>query len=62
MPYINQVHPDMREQHLPKVRERLWTTRWKLDYAMYDLRWRHLGLSDESVYIFDLGSVESRDA
>ena len=59
MPYFDQVRDCERESCLESVKSHL--TRFRtlnLRYNSDDLRWRHVGVRDGLVYIFDLGSLE----
>ena len=63
MPYFDQVSPNKRSSFLKVVRDHLEEFKASnLNYAIEDLRWRHVGVRDEGCFIFDLGSLESRDA
>ena len=52
-----------RESVLPSVKAILSAFKEKkgLRYSDDDLRWRHLGMRDGKVYLFDLGSLEADD-
>jgi hypothetical protein len=59
MPYFDQVLDCERENYLKNVESRL--THFKemnLRYNMDDVRWRHVGVRNGLVYIFDLGSLD----
>lgn len=63
MPYFDQVSPKKRSSVLKVVRDHLEEFKASnLNYAIEELRWRHVGVRDEGCFIFDLGSLESRDA
>ena len=59
MPYFDQVLDCERANCLKNVESRL--THFKemnLRYHMDDVRWRHVGVRNGLVYIFDLGSLD----
>lgn len=58
MPYFDQVLNHEREGCLDQIKVHLTSFKEKnLLYRKEDLRWRHIGVRDGSVYIFDLGSL-----
>ncbi|KAG7360014.1 hypothetical protein IV203_035112 [Nitzschia inconspicua] len=62
MPYFDPVQLHERMSVLPAVKTILSDFKKKgLRYADDDLRWRHIGMRDGRVYLFDLGSLEVDD-
>jgi hypothetical protein len=58
MPYFDQVLNHEREGYLDQIKVYLsFFKEHNLLYREEDLRWRHIGVRDGSVYIFDLGSL-----
>jgi hypothetical protein len=58
MPYFAQVLNHERKGYLNQIKVHLSSFKEKnLLYNEADLRWRHIGVRDGSVYIFDLGSL-----
>ena len=63
MPYFDLIPQPDRESVLPTVKTILsdFKKNKGLRYADNDLRWRHIGMRDGKVFLFDLGSLESDD-
>ena len=63
MPYFDYVRKDERVSVLPSVKTILssFKTKSSLRYSDEDLRWRHIGMRDGRVFLFDLGSLEADD-
>ena len=62
IPYFDQVPNDRRESCLEAVRNHLTDFEaLGLHYRTEDLRWRHIGMCNGLVHIFDLGSLEERN-
>lgn len=58
MPYFDRVLNDEREGCLDQIKVQLTSLKKRnLRYREEDLRWRHIGVRDSSVCIFDLGSL-----
>ena len=62
MPYFDQVPSNEREGWLPEIQQHLENFKSRnLQYNPDDLRWRHIGVRNGYVYIFDLGSLKKCD-
>ena len=63
MPYFDPVPKPDRKNVLPNVTTILLDFKNRgLRYADDELRWRHIGMRDGKVFLFDLGSLELDDA
>lgn len=62
MPYFDPIWDSEREGYLDQIEQHLNVFKsLRLRYSSDDLRWRHFGVRNKVVYVFDLGSLEHCD-
>jgi hypothetical protein len=56
LPYVDPIGIKSRRDHLSSIRQILERCKaLGLKYATEDVRWRHVGIRNNEIYLFDLG-------